>query len=83
MDGKESFCINCDRFVETDLHIYKVEVTIRNVKFLVDEHELRCKRCGESVYNPDINDLNVKLRLSAYYDAVEAMKQNDGGTCSR
>lgn len=40
-------------------------------------------RCGEPVYDPDLNDLNVKLRLLAYYNTVEAMKQNDGGTCSR
>ena len=79
MDGKESFCINCGRFVETDLHIDKVEVTVRNVKFRVNEHEFRCKICGEPVYNPDLNDLNVKLRLSAYYNTIEAMKQVDGG----
>lgn len=55
----EDFCVKCreDRPYATFNSLEKV--TVRNITFEYPEMNARCTKCGEPMYVPKINDINV------------------------
>ena len=61
----ETFCHNCDKFVNVCLREHAVEIPIaRNTdeKIWCLEFYTICSECGKELYLPCVNDINVLLR---------------------
>ena len=66
MESLKGFCINCSDKVEVYLDSRYVEYFTKDVRINYTEKVARCKRCGEEVYVPKVNDMNVVARRLAY-----------------
>lgn len=67
---KGSYCINCNEKTEYKVKPKRINMTVRGVNFSYVEQIAYCKKCGEEVYVPDINDINVCSRKEAYRKAT-------------
>lgn len=65
-----SYCINCNEKTEYEVKAQRISMTVRGTNFSYVEQIAYCKKCGEEVYVPDINDLNVSSREEAYRKAT-------------
>ena len=63
---KTAFCINCGKYVEYD--VFEQGVAQNTPRGIVFYKELYagCKKCGEEIYLPEINDKNADARLKAF-----------------
>lgn len=64
------YCINCDKKNTYYLKSQRVNMDIRGIFFGYVEQTAYCSECGEEVYIPEINDLNVIAREDAYRKAA-------------
>lgn len=64
------YCINCDKKNTYYLKSQRVNMDIRGIFFGCVEQTAYCSECGEEVYVPEINDLNVIAREDAYRKAA-------------
>lgn len=60
------YCINCDAETEYTVGSERVNIQIRGIGIDYVEFVAHCAVCGEEVYVPEINDLNVLSRSVAY-----------------
>lgn len=66
-----TFCINCGEKTEYIVKSQRVDMSVRGIEFSYVEHTAYCSVCGEEVYVPEINDLNVASREEAYRKAAK------------
>lgn len=64
------YCINCDDKTEYLIKSQRVDMSVRGIEFSYVEHTAYCATCGEEVYVPEVNDLNVSSREDAYRKAA-------------
>ena len=64
------YCINCDKKNTYCVKSQRVDIKIRGIAFSYVEQAAYCSECGEEVYVPEINDLNVVAREEAYRQAA-------------
>lgn len=60
-----SYCVNCNEKTEYEVRPQRINMTVRGVDFSYIKQQAYCKKCGEEVYVPDINDINVSSRKEA------------------
>lgn len=70
MSTNTVYCINCDEKTTYTVKCQRVEMTVRGTTFSYVEQSAYCAVCGEQVYVPEINDLNVVSREEAYRKAA-------------
>ena len=70
IERKEVFCIECGANKPFTVKTARGEVTIRGITFSYLEQTAYCAECGEEVYVPEINDINVQAREDAYRKAA-------------
>lgn len=70
MSTNTVYCINCDEKTTYTVKCQRVEMTVRGTTFSYVEQAAYCSVCGEQVYVPEINDLNVVSREEAYRKAA-------------
>lgn len=63
------YCLNCARHVG-----YKIRRVLEDSYYVL---EAVCCRCGEEVYSPLINDINVDTRLRAREFAATAITEEE------
>lgn len=61
------FCIHCGKDVDyiTGFRFVK-NLKVKDLEISYDEMFAICKECGNEIYVPQINDINVKTRIKAY-----------------
>lgn len=64
------YCINCDNETTYIVKYQRVEMTVRGTTFNYIEQSAFCSVCGEEIYVPEINDINVMSREEAYRKAA-------------
>ena len=64
------YCINCDEKNTYSVRSQRIEMEVRGIPFSYVEQVAYCSKCGEEVYVPEINDLNVSAREDAYRTAA-------------
>jgi len=69
LEKKEVFCIECGDYKQFAVKTTREEITVRGVTFSYLEQSAYCSECGEEVYVPEINDINVQAREDAYRKA--------------
>lgn len=70
MNTNTVYCINCDEKTTYTVKCERVEMAVRGISFSYVEHTAYCSVCGEELYVPEINDLNVVSREEAYRKAA-------------
>lgn len=60
------YCVNCDAETEYVVDSKMVDMSVRGDEIDYVELIARCAVCGEEVYVPEINDLNMLSRAAAY-----------------
>lgn len=60
------YCDFCHQDVEVTAVVEKKDVQIDNIYFSYDAEVLHCPKCGETVYDVDIADANVKNANEIY-----------------
>lgn len=68
-EKKKAYCIHCGEMREYKLKTSREETTVRGTTFSYLENTAFCTECGEEVYIPEINDMNVQAREDAYRKA--------------
>lgn len=68
------FCPHCNKMVNYDTDIVKVNLTIRRINFSYDEKIAFCEECGSEVYVATYNDINADSREKAYKNELERRK---------
>ena len=63
---KKAYCINCDKKQSYYIIKFSQKVTVRGTTFYYLETKAYCSECGEEIYVPEINDINVQARKDAY-----------------
>ena len=69
IERKEVFCIECGDYKTFTIKTTREEITVRGVTFSYLEQTAYCSECGEEIYVPEINDINVQAREDAYRKA--------------
>lgn len=64
------YCINCDEKTAFQVKAQRVKLSVRGIEFGYVEHSAHCSVCGEEVYVPEINDMNVFAREDAFREAA-------------
>lgn len=65
-----AYCLNCDDKKEYTVRAQRREITVKGITFQYVHQTAYCADCGEEVYSPEINDLNVQERENAYRKAA-------------
>lgn len=65
-----AFCIACGAKKTYTVKSRREDITVRGTCFSYVEQTAYCESCGEEVYIPEINDLNVQAREDAYREAA-------------
>ena len=73
----KAYCVHCGEMRKYRIKTEEVEVTVRDVTFTYPEHQAICKRCGNQVYVPAINDNNFYERHKAYHDKTKELIENE------
>lgn len=73
----KSFCIECGCDAEYFIASESVEVCVRNVRFSYAEMSAYCGACGEKLYVPEINDVNVNSREESYRKAMQLISVSE------
>lgn len=68
--GNVAYCIGCNEKTAYTVKSQRVEMEVRGTKFYYIEQTAYCRKCGEAVYVPEINDSNVLSREEAYRKAA-------------
>ncbi len=64
------FCTNCIKDVDYIIGIRFVkDLEVKDLKISYDEMFAVCKECGNEIYIPQVNDINVDARIKAYEKA--------------
>lgn len=66
MTKRTNYCIMCRSFCEYDVMSRKDTIDIRGVKVEYDEAYAICRKCGNEVYIPEINDSNIDTISKAF-----------------
>lgn len=69
------FCCRCEKYVAAKKRSELRTITHKNVIFEYLHHYAYCPHCGENVYVPELNDLNVEQKIKAYHMATERTQQ--------
>ena len=64
-----AYCIFCGQKMPFSIGSEIRTITVRGVTFDYQELYAKCKRCGEKVYVPEINDKNVDSRNKEFRKA--------------
>ena len=75
-DKKTYFCLNCKKPQLYMLDTEKITLTIEGVTFTYEALQPYCIKCGETIYVPEIHDINISRRLQAY-KKYEVDKKNE------
>lgn len=70
MSTNTAYCIHCDEKTAYTVKSQREEMTVRGIEFCYVELTAYCSVCGEELYVPEINDLNVMSREEAYRKAA-------------
>jgi hypothetical protein len=63
----KAFCINCDKEVDCIIGFRFIKnIKVKDIEISYDEMFALCKECGNEIYVPQINDVNVNARIKAY-----------------
>lgn len=68
----DSYCINCDRKVPIWIRYRTMNMVHGPVRTTYDELYAICQFCGEEIYDPKVNDMNVERRMHALSEATDA-----------
>ena len=69
IERKEVFCIECGDYKPFTVKTTREEITVRGITFSYLEQTAYCSECGDEVYVPELNDINVQAREDAYRKA--------------
>lgn len=69
-DRKLPFCVECGERMPYRVSSTREEVEKRGFHLSFEKYYAICEGCGEKLYVPEINDLNVTLREEAYRKAA-------------
>lgn len=67
-----NYCINCDRKVPIWIRHRDVMIEHDSVTTKYDELYAICQYCGEEIYDPKVNDMNVERRRLAISEAQKS-----------
>lgn len=67
----KGFCCRCEMYVVGKKCREFRTITHKDVIFSYLHHYAYCPRCGENVYIPELNDLNVENKNKSYQMAKE------------
>jgi len=70
-DKKTYFCINCKKPQLYMLTTENVTLTVGYITFTYKELQPLCITCGEPIYVPEINDINIDRKVAAYIKEVD------------
>lgn len=69
--NKLSFCIKCGTDVLYDIRKEEIKLVAHGVSFDYMELSAFCRKCGNSIYVPEINDINIDAMEKAYEQKKE------------
>lgn len=67
------YCINCDAKKPCSIKMKRLKMTVNGKTFGYDELAAYCPDCGEEVYAPIVNDLNVIIRKETRIKITKAL----------
>lgn len=70
------YCITCGAMRPYRIESSIEEVTVREVSFSYKELKTICKKCGNKVYVPAVNDNNWYERHRAYFNKIHEEVSN-------
>lgn len=68
------FCTKCYDKEEYTIESSEEVASVREVTFTYLQTRARCKKCGELVYVPAVNDANVYERHKEYYNKLGELR---------
>lgn len=71
------FCMKCGDFVDYTAETKLVRNVVRGTSYSFFGIVARCKKCGDEVYVPAVNDINCQASEDAYFE-VKAGERQDG-----
>lgn len=72
----KTFCLNCGRMTGYAVNSRKQSMEVWGLRFDYKQFFATCLECGEEVYVPELNDMNVRERAAAYRKAKQKEKVN-------
>ena len=64
-----NYCISCDRKVPIWIRHRNVTIECDSIAIKYNELYAICQYCGEEIYDPKVNDMNIERRRLAISEA--------------
>ena len=70
------FCLHCGCVTDCAVSCRTRNMSVWGLRFDYKQNFAMCLECGEEVYVPELNDMNVRERAAAYRKAKQKEKVN-------
>ena len=67
----KAYCITCGRYRRVRVKKELTEALVKGIQLVYYERSAFCRRCGNEVYVPEVNDENCEARLQAFQAGMQ------------